>query len=150
MQGMRTEVISREMLTGGDLVLTPESLEWCRDAAGPGPHRSVGWDQPRTPAADRRSRCDPPHRLHAGARAPPAPGWGQPFGAGDGAGRRCGPSERPGTAGWSAPACTPATTALRGGRNGAGSLGSAELGAIPILYALHINHIILLLFPFVF
>lgn len=153
MQGLQTEVFSREMLMGGDLLLTPRSLEWCRDAAGSGPRHSAGWDQPCTPAAARRSRCDPLDRLRAGLRAPPVPGRGQPVGAEDGAGRRCGPGERPGTAGWSAPACTPATTALGGGRNGADSLGFApgiELGATPVLCALRINHTVLLLLPFFF
>lgn len=99
----------------GDPLLTPGSLGWCRGAVGPGPRRSAGWDQPCAPAASPRSRCAPLGRLHAGARALPVPGQGRPVGGGDGAGRRRDPSGRRGTAGWSAPACTPATTALGGG-----------------------------------
>uniref|UniRef100_A0A8B9NRT2 Uncharacterized protein n=1 Tax=Accipiter nisus TaxID=211598 RepID=A0A8B9NRT2_9AVES len=92
-------------------------------AVGPDPRRSAGWGQPCAPAAARRSRCAPPGRLRAGAPVPPAPGWGRPVGGGDGAGRRRDPGGRRGTAGWSAPACTPATTALWGGGSGADAQG---------------------------
>ena len=139
---------------GGHPLLTPGSLGWCRGAAGPGPRRSAGWGQPCAPAAARRSRRTPPGRLRAGARAPPAPGRGRPVGGGDGGGRRRDPGGRPGRAGWSAPACTPATTALRGGRSGADFFfpPRADLLASflsPAHPALRINHIKAWLFPYI-
>lgn len=95
-------------------LLTAASCGWCRDAAGPAPRRSGGWDQPGAPAVARRRQRAPHGRLHAEGPSPPVPDRGQPDDAGGAAGRRCGPGWQRCTAVCSAPACIPATTALQG------------------------------------
>ena len=99
---------------GEDPLLTAVSCGWCRDAAGPAPHRSGGWDQPGAPAVAQHRQRAPHGRLHAEGPSPLVPDWGQPDDAGGAAGRRCGPGWQRCTAVCSAPACIPVTTVLQG------------------------------------